>query len=116
MTLTLSTGSTGRSATVHVGGDLDFQSTDQLLAAVSGLLTDDPAPSDLHLDFADLAFCDSAGLSALLLIHRKTCAAGVELHLDRRPAHLERILDITGVREYLTTRPTPDAPSESGIV
>ena len=37
--------------------------------------------SDLHLDFSELTFLDSAALSGLLMLHRRTSQAGVALHL-----------------------------------
>lgn len=66
------------------------------------------------MDCADLAFCDSVGLSGLLLIERRTSGAGIDLHLDNRPTYFERILDITGILEYLTRRSATaaDAPSD----
>lgn len=115
MNLTLGTDIAGTALTLRVGGDLDYQSTGELIAAVSEALAG-PAVTDLHLDFTELTFCDSAGLSGLLLIHRRTSTAGVHLHLDNRPAQLQRILDITGVLEHLTSRPAREEPSESGIV
>ncbi|KGI70424.1 STAS domain-containing protein [Mycolicibacterium rufum] len=115
MNLMLSTDIDGTALTLRVGGDLDYQSTGELIAAVSAALAG-PSVTDLHLDFTELTFCDSAGLSGLLLIHRKTSTAGVHLHLDHRPAQLQRILDITGVLDHLTTRPAREQPSESGIV
>lgn len=115
MKLTLTVHTSDRSARVRVAGDLDFGSTGLLLDTVSDLLNEPSALQDLHLDFTDLAFCDSAGLSGLVLIHRRTTAAGVDLHLDDRPAQLERILDITGLLEFLTTRPAARRPDESGL-
>jgi anti-anti-sigma factor len=120
MNLSVTVASHDASTTLHVGGDLDYESTATLISAVSDVLndcdTDADAVTDLRLDFTDLSFCDSAGLSGLLLIHRQTSAAGVHLHLDHRPAQLQRILDITGVLEHLTTAPAREATSESGIV
>jgi len=116
MNLTVSVETHAATATLRVRGDLDYESTAKLVSTVSDVLGEPGAVTDLHLDFTDLSFCDSAGLSGLLLIHRKTSAGGVHLHLDRRPAQLQRILDITGVLEHLTTAPAREASSESGIV
>lgn len=115
MNLTLRTDIDGTALTLRVGGDLDYQSTGGLVTAVTDALAG-PAVTELHLDFSELTFCDSAGLSGLLLIHRRTSTAGVHLHLDNRPAQLQRILDITGVLEHLTSRPAREEPSESGIL
>jgi len=116
MNLTVTVETHAASATLHIRGDLNYESTTTLVSTVSDVLSDRGAVTDLHLDFTDLSFCDSAGLSGLLLIHRKTSADGVHLHLDRRPAQLQRILDITGVLEHLTTVPVREASNESGIV
>lgn len=108
MKFTLTTDPMARSAGVHVAGDLDFQTTGELVDAVCALVSDRPGLAHLRLDFAELTFCDSAGLSGLLDIHRHAAASGVQVHLDRRPAHLDRILDITGILEHLTARPAVD--------
>lgn len=113
MNLILTVETSVRSATVRLAGDLDYATTAQLVGAVTDLLAEMPQLGDLHLDFTDLAFCDSAGLSGLLLIHRRSSAAGVQLHLDHRPGHLERIFDITGILEHLTTAPADTGFSRS---
>ncbi|MFC9291026.1 STAS domain-containing protein [Streptomyces sp. NPDC057052] len=63
---------------------------------------------DLRLDCADLTLIDSTGLAMLLMLRRRTYPAGITLHLDNRPAHLERMLQLTGTAEYLT-EPQPRA-------
>lgn len=104
---------TARSACVRVAGDLDYATTDQLVDAVCQLLTQRPTFVNLHLDFSELSYCDSVGLSGLLLIHGRASGAGIRLHLDHRPPFLERILDITGMLEYLTTPHHQDAGSSA---
>ena len=119
MNLTLDVVATPRSACLRLAGDLDYQTTGDFIGAVDRLLNRPPAPSDVHLDLSELTFCDSAGLSGLLLVHRRTCQAGVRLHLDHRPVSLDRILEITGTFEHLVTSSTPDAaanaPGGSGV-
>lgn len=115
MKLTLAVHRTAQSARVRVAGDLDYGSSGLLLETVRELLRAPSALQDLHLDFTDLAFCDSAGLSSLVLIHRQTAAAGVHLHLDQRPAQLQRILDVTGLLEFLTAPPAGRQADESDI-
>lgn len=105
MNLILDLDATARSATLRIDGDLDFATTRELTATVTELLRDQPALRHLHLDFADLTFCDSVGLSGLLLVRRRTARVGIQLHLANRPGHLERILDVTGILEHLTSRP-----------
>ena len=123
MNITVTTDSTTTSARLHVAGDLDYATTDEFVEAASRLLSGQPGLHHLHLDFTDLTFCDSAGLSGLLLLHRRAAQAGVRLHLDHRPPILDRVLEVTGVLEYLTTAPVTtdrsasptEAPGETEI-
>ncbi|MGC5363683.1 STAS domain-containing protein [Streptomyces sp. DT24] len=80
-------------------GDLDYETSDELVRQVEECLADHPHPRDLRLNCAQLQLCDSMGVSALLLTHRRTDARGVRLHLDNPPSFLERILEITGTRQ-----------------
>ena len=58
---------------------------------------------------------DPAGLSALLLVHRRTSAAGVDLRLDHRPPQLDRVLDVTGVLDHLTTPSRSDDAQDETV-
>jgi anti-anti-sigma factor len=86
----------------RLDGDLDFDSGDALLAAVTDQLAASAGLRDLRLDCAKVRFCDSWGLSVLLMIHRRVQAAGACLHLDNRQASLERLLDRTNTLVHLT--------------
>ena len=90
----------------------DFETCDELMKCVEQHLahrrTAEGGLRDLHVDFTGLDCIDSMGLSTLLMIRRRTDAAGVRLHLDERPSGLERLLEITGTLDHLT------APCESG--
>ncbi|MFH0245566.1 STAS domain-containing protein [Streptomyces sp. HK10] len=101
-------------ARLRITGDLDYETTEELVGAVRLHLGGRPAPDDLRLDFAALSTCDSTGLSGLLLIHRLTGVHGTRLHLDNRPSFLERFLDITGTLEYLTAPPGEEPPGQAG--
>ncbi|GAA4980604.1 STAS domain-containing protein [Kitasatospora paranensis] len=100
--LQLTTVDTQDSIRMELHGDLDHTSADLLLDEVTAQLARRTALTDLHLHCADLGTVDPMGLSALLMIGRRTTAAGVRLHLDDRPAKLDRLLDLTGTREHLT--------------
>ena len=102
MNLTLTIDTANRSARVQVAGDLDYVTTRDVVEKVSRLLAEQPELRQLRLDCSGLTFCDSAGLSGLLQIHRRASHAGVWLHLDDLPPHLERMLQITGTLEHLT--------------
>ncbi|WP_374025702.1 STAS domain-containing protein [Mycobacterium sp. HNNTM2301] len=112
MNLFLNTTTSGRSACVRLSGDLVYETVDAMVDAAVQLLGQQPAPH-LHLDLAELAFCDSAGLSGLLLVHRRCARAGVRLHLDHRPQFLDRILDVTGTFEHLVTASVSEAGGQN---
>ncbi|GEK01906.1 STAS domain-containing protein [Streptomyces sp. NPDC003388] len=101
--------------TVRVAGELDYDTCDELVDTVVTGLAGPPAPRHVRLDFADLTWIDSMGLSALLMIHRHTRAVGAALHLDNRPDVLERVLRHTNVLGHLTAPvATPAAAGEPG--
>ncbi|MFE5829222.1 STAS domain-containing protein [Streptomyces sp. NPDC056508] len=87
---------------VRVSGDLDYDTCDELVDAVTEKLAEGGPPRGIRLDFAGLTHIDSSGLSALLLVHRRANAAGATLYLDNRPDFLERMLRITNVLDHLT--------------
>jgi anti-anti-sigma factor len=89
-----------RSTSVRIVGDLDYQTTNDLVEVASQLLAQQSTMSDLHLDFSELTFLDSAALSGLLMLHRRASHAGVGLHLDHRPQFLDRVLQVTGLFEH----------------
>ncbi|BBZ79044.1 anti-sigma factor antagonist [Mycolicibacterium anyangense] len=110
LTVTLDT---PHSARLIVAGELDFVAAPQLLATASQVLRENDSLGHLHLDFADLTLCDSAGLATLVLIERRCTESRVRLHLDRTTRQLERILDVTGLREHFaaaaSAQPEPRA-------
>ncbi|MEV5427969.1 STAS domain-containing protein [Streptomyces sp. NPDC052701] len=88
--------------TVRVAGDLDYDTSGDLVDTVTGHLACEPRPRHVRLDFRELVRIDSMGLSALLMVHRRTSAARAVLHLDNRPEVLERVLRLTDVLDHLT--------------
>ncbi|MGK5445978.1 STAS domain-containing protein [Streptomyces radiopugnans] len=98
---------------LHVTGDLDYETTEELVGAVRPRLAGRPAPGGLHLGFAALSTCASTGPSGLLIIHRLAGAHGTRLHLDNRPRFLERFLEITGTLEHLTAPPGEEPPGQA---
>ncbi|MFJ4467837.1 STAS domain-containing protein [Streptomyces sp. NPDC089424] len=97
--------------TVRVAGELDYDTSGDLTEAVAEQLAEAGPVRDVRLDFRDLTWLDSTGLSALLMVHRRTSALGARLHLDNRPDVLERMLRMTNVLEHLTA-----APESRGVV
>ncbi|MEU9873712.1 MULTISPECIES: STAS domain-containing protein [Actinomadura] len=91
-----------RSLRIEIEGDLDFHTADRLVATVRTQMEDNPDVRELELACGGMGMCDSAGLAALLMVHRRTAAAGVHLALTGRSVRLDRLLDITGTLDHLT--------------
>jgi anti-anti-sigma factor len=103
---------TGRSACVRVTGDLDYETADEVVEAASQLLVRQVELIDLRLDFSGLTFLDSAALSGLLLLQRRATQSGVQLHLDHRPAFLDRVLQVTGLYDHFAASHSDAAADE----
>ncbi|MFS0697194.1 STAS domain-containing protein [Streptomyces nitrosporeus] len=88
-----------RPGVVHLrlAGDLDYDSCDELMRRTDACLAGDPDLTDLHLDCARLTLCDSMGVSTFLLVHRRTAARGIRLHVDNSPPFLARLFEVTGI-------------------
>ncbi|BAJ26353.1 MULTISPECIES: STAS domain-containing protein [Kitasatospora] len=96
-----------RAVTVRVEGELDHESCEELVRAVAAHLAAQPPYQVVRVDCAAMSLCDSMGLSALLQIRRDTDAAGRRLLLEHRPAHLDRLLRLTGTAAYLLADRAP---------
>ncbi|WP_436971215.1 STAS domain-containing protein [Micromonospora chersina] len=93
---------------VKVGGDLAFTTAAPLRAEVDRLLAEHPAT--LVLDFGDLLFIDSTGLSVIVHAWREGQRGGTAILLREPPRFLTTILDMTGVTGLLS-RPRPEGRS-----
>ena len=112
MNFSVTISKTGRSACVRVTGDLDYETADEVVEAASQLLVRQVELIDLRLDFSALTFMDSAALSGLLLLQRRTTQSGVQLHLDHRPPFLDRVLEVTGLYDHFAASHSDAAASE----
>ncbi|MEU8827765.1 STAS domain-containing protein [Streptomyces sp. NPDC048636] len=104
---------------ITVVGDLEYDTVEDLLLEVADCLARHPHLGHLRLDLAELAMCDSMGLSALLQIRRFTGGVGARLHLDHRPPALDRLLDLTGTLDHLLAPPSEadrPAPGRTGAL
>jgi anti-anti-sigma factor len=115
MTYSLTISTAAQSASVRITGDLDYQTSDDLVEVATKLLAQDGL-SDLHLDFSETEFLDSAALSGLLLLHRRTSEAGVTLHLDHRPQFLDRVLQVTGLFDHFDLTRTDAETSDPDLL
>jgi anti-anti-sigma regulatory factor len=110
-------------ATATVTGDLDMATAPSLTSAVRDALDGPPDRAEdgteagaaaedgaadaaagrrLTLDLAGVAFCDSAGISALVEVRRACADEGWSLRLvGLQPGVRRVIVDFTGLGEYL---------------
>jgi anti-anti-sigma factor len=88
---------------VRVGGELDLTNCAQLLDAVRAEAG--PDVTRIVLDVPDLTFCDSAGLGALVRLHKDLLGAGGGLTVRSPTAPVRRLLEITGLSTVFTVQP-----------
>ncbi|MFB6892116.1 STAS domain-containing protein [Kitasatospora sp. NPDC056327] len=102
-------------------GELDLDTVPVLRAALDPALAG-PGGTVL-IDCADLSFCDSTGLSALLEAAGRATACGGRLELVRPRPLVRRVLELTGATDAFrvlddlplrsaTPRPGPDPEEE----
>lgn len=115
MNFSMAITNSGRSACVRVVGDLDYETADDVVDAATRLLARQVDLIDLHLDFSGLTFLDSAALSGLLLLHRRTTQSGVHLHLDHRPGFLDRVLQVTGLYGHFVSSHSDAAAGDTTL-
>ncbi|MFJ3514154.1 MULTISPECIES: STAS domain-containing protein [unclassified Streptomyces] len=81
---------------VTVTGDMDLDHVDALNSALLGACADPGAPQRVVVDLTRLAFCDSAGLNALLRARALCESNGRTLILAGPGPQFMRLLSITG--------------------
>lgn len=83
-----------------VGGEIDFDTAPQLQDAVDAAQHSPDRP--LHLDMADISFCDCSGLNLLLRARTR----GPVWPQGARPQLLQ-LLTVSGTREMFLSPPSP---------
>jgi anti-anti-sigma factor len=89
-------------ARLAIAGELEYATAAALPQLVADRLRDAPDVHEVRLDCAEITFCDSSGLSALLRVHHAVTGTGRRLHLDNRRPSLDRLLTLTGTLAHLT--------------
>ena len=64
----------------------------------------------------ELTSLDSAALSRLLMLHRRTSQAGVALHLDHRPQFVDRVLQVTRLFEHFALTRSDAETGDRGLL
>ena len=99
-------------AHLEVSGELDLATASALLDRVRTATAEHPAA--IVLDLAELTFCDSSGINALIDAQSYAAARGVPLRVVNARRITRRALEVTGVLPLLSGRGQPfTAPAES---
>ena len=88
---------------VALAGEIDIHTVSRLVAAVESSLEN--GPTRLLLDMAKVTFCDSQGLGTLVVLNRTATRARSSLVLTNVGEFLNRLLEVTGLRQSFTIRP-----------
>ncbi|MCI4078801.1 STAS domain-containing protein [Streptomyces sp. MMS21 TC-5] len=81
---------------VHVGGEMDIDRAPMLADALLTAITQSEGPREIVVDLAELSFCDSAGLNALIQARRTAAEYGKRLTLRSPQSQVVRLLKMTG--------------------
>jgi anti-anti-sigma factor len=90
----------GDTLRLAISGELDIGSKNSIIAAAAearhlGVHT-------IEVDVSEVSFCDSSGISALVMIVNEGAAAGRPVTIINPRANVRRVLEIAGVFGYLT--------------
>lgn len=88
---------TDGAAVVQLFGELDLASAPELQACLGEVVAGTDPEVVLYVDLAELSFCDSTGISALVRAANAIRRNGRRLVLRRPRPGVRRVLEITGV-------------------
>jgi anti-sigma B factor antagonist len=86
-------------AVIAVRGEIDMATAPQLRDALLSLI--DEGITSIAIDCRELEFLDSSGIGVLIAARNRLGDDGV-LALQSPPAHIRKVLELTGVTEHVT--------------
>jgi anti-anti-sigma factor len=101
---------TGGRAVIVVQGEIDIGTAAQFADVVSQVEAD---AGCVEIDLRETTFMDSSGLAVLMAAHQRLGQARESIVLHDPPANIRRLLEITGVDQFVDVRDTsghPDPP------
>ena len=101
--LTATVSRSGRSAVVHVTGELDLATAARLRSRLRDVLDDDPPPARVVMDLADLRFVDGTGIAVLVEAQRALAVTGGHLVLRSPSAMTRRVVRLLQLEAALPT-------------
>lgn len=89
-------------AVLALDGEIDVYTFPTLSHAVDDLISE--GFRHITMDFYNVLFLDSGGISVLIRAHKILQANQGELKIERMHGHAYRVLEITGLTDYLNVR------------
>ena len=93
-------------AVVEVSGDVDVATAPDLLEAILAMHTAADW-QDVTVDLGGVAFMDSSGLATLVLARRRLAANRCRLRIDNARPGVVKVLEVSGVGDYLNDEELP---------
>lgn len=99
---------------VRLAGELDYATAGDLRGCLEQLVS--AGQTRIALELSALTFCDTSGIGCFVGAWKRTRQAGGELVLLRSGGQVARLLNITGLDKFLSSRDEPPAwaPSNGG--
>ena len=85
---------------IDVAGEIDMTTASQLTTAIYAVLAQ-PGVSSIVVDLAEVDFCDSSGIAALIAGRNLSIAQETRYAVVRPTGIVKAVLDISGVGELL---------------
>ncbi len=104
--LSISVADEGKARVFRLEGTLDSLEAGQLKKMVRAAIASGQA--DVIIDFAETTFADSAGLGALVALHKTALAAGGRLRLRSLRENVHALMELTRLHRFFEII---DAPS-----
>ncbi|NUP21237.1 MAG: anti-sigma factor antagonist [Streptomyces sp.] len=113
LSLTVHVDAHGLHALVTASGEIDLDSSPALDRILQDALNQ--STDGVEVDLAHIAFCDCSGINALLHVRRRAREAAKTLTVRVSSPAVQRLLELTGTLDVLTTTDTAQAPSTGDV-
>ncbi|MDZ7542652.1 anti-sigma factor antagonist [Clostridium perfringens] len=88
----------GTQVNVLLQGELDLAAASDFRALIEPIARD--VSVHLTLNLEKLSYIDSTGIGILISILKVRNSANAQLHVENVPAHIQRLLDMTGKTKF----------------
>lgn len=109
--LTIDVTSAPKAQTIVLTGEADLLGAPKIEAALRDASAREPEL--IVIDLKSLTFIDSSGLQALITGHELCRARGHELRIVPGPENVQRLFELTGMKEALTFTEAADVAAQA---